>query len=203
MRKKSPNKSLEIFQGELTAIREYLNEVTTNNLSADSRAHSYDFGVIWVYRAFELFVLDILVAQINHDPSKLYDVIGVNFGHNPTAAQCEYMLVGDRYFDFRGHGGLVDAIKKVAGQGSALEAAAKNPTHRKAFEILVGLRNHAAHWSDQSKAAALKAMKHWEPNRHNLGQAGKWLSVFIGGQTRMERLLSSIEGLCIDMADAV
>jgi hypothetical protein len=203
MRKKSPAKSLAAFQKELAEIRRFLKDVADKGVSAVSLSHSYDFGIIWTYRAFEIFVLDILVAQINHDPSKLYDEIGVNFGTNPTAAQSEYLLVGDRYFDFRGHGGLVTSIKKAAGDGSQLENAAKNQAHRKAFEILVGLRNYAAHWSEQSKTAALKAMQHWEPDRQNLGRAGNWLSAVITGRTRMERLLSSIEALCIDMADAV
>lgn len=203
MRKKSPAKSLEAFRGEIEGIREFINEINPHNPSNATRSHCYDFSVIWLYRAFEMFVLDILVAQINRAPSNFYDRIGVNFGVNPTAAQCEYLLVGDRYFDFRGHSGLISVIKTASGDGSALEDAAKNTTHRKAFEILVGLRNYAAHWSEQSKTAALKAMQHWEPTRQNLGRAGMWLSVYVGGQTRMERLLNSIDALCEDMANAV
>src|SRR5260221_585205 len=85
--------------------------------------------------------------------------------------------------------------EKAAGDGSNLETAVKVAQNRRALEILVGLRNYATHRSDQSKSAALTAMRHWEPDRHNLGSAGYWLSVTVGVRTRMERLLTDIEKL--------
>jgi len=203
MRKKSPAKSLETFIKETAGIREFLRDAEVRKLSDYSIAYCYDFAVIWAAREFETFVLDILVAQINRDPDPLYLSIGVNFGVHPTSAQCEYLLVGDRYFDFRGYGGLLDSIRKVSGKQSALEGAVKVAQSRKAFQIMVGLRNYVAHQSDQSKEAALTAMRLWEPERNNLGSAGYWLIVRSGGRARMERFLDDIESLCQDMAGAV
>lgn len=191
------------LQGQIAEIRNFLNDAEAAELPAQSLSRCYDHAVIWAYRAFEEFVLDILVSQINLNPNHLYDSVGVNFGKNPTAAQCEYLLVGDRYFDFRGHGGLVEVVKKASGKGSNLEAAVKVASHRQCFEILAGLRNYAAHQSDQSRDAALKGMRHWEPHRQNLGSAGNWLRVARNGQRRMERLLDGIDMLAQGMRAAV
>jgi hypothetical protein len=111
--------------------------------------------------------------------------------------------VGDRYFDFRGHGGLVDIVRKAAGPAGQLVTVVRTPRHRQSFEILLGLRNYSAHRSDQSKEAALKAMRLWEPNRNNLGNAGFWLGRVVGGRTRMERLLTDLEAFAADMKNAV
>jgi hypothetical protein len=203
MRKKSARVSLTGLRKQLTEIRTFLADAEASGMPVRSLSRCYDQAVIWGYRAFEEFVLDVLVAQINRNPDNLYTSVGVSFGKNPTAAQCEYLLVGDRYFDFRGHGGLVDVVKKASGVGSALEITVKVPDHRQCFEILAGLRNYAAHQSDQSKKAALKGMRHWEPNRTNLGSAGNWLRVARNGQRRLERLLTGIDALADDMRAAL
>lgn len=203
MRKKSPAKSLAGLKSEISSIRGFIAEAKGGALTDNAQDYCHDFAVVWMYREFERFVLDVLVAQINRDPKPFYDCIGVGFDKHPTVDQCRFLLTGDRYFDFRGHGGLISLIKKAAGDGSALEAAAKDREGRIAFEILVGLRNYIAHQSDQSWSAALAAMRHWEPDRQNLGSAGFWLSISNGGVTRLERLVGEIEKLCENMAGAV
>ena len=203
MRKKSPQVALARYRQTVDDVRAFVAAVAAGGATNTVTARCYAHAVIWTYRALEEFVLAILVAQINRNPAHLYASVGVNFGKNPTAAQCEYLLVGDRYFDFRGHSGLVDFVKKVSPASSALETAVKDADSRKAFEILVALRNYVAHESDQSKASALKAMQHWEPNRQNLGSAGQWLRVQVGGQTRLERLLTKLDDLGNAMRQAV
>jgi hypothetical protein len=203
MRKKSPTRSLKDIKGEIVAIRNFVQEAKDRGMSDDAQASCYDFAVVWAYREFERFILDILVAQINRDPNRFYKAIGVTFDKHPTVDQCKYLLMGDRYFDFRGHGGLVQVIRKAAGIGSLLEIAAKNKEGRVSFEILVGLRNYVAHQSDQSWQAALMAMRHWEPDRQNLGSAGYWLSVTTNGRSRLERLFTDVEKFCEDMTKAV
>ncbi|MGC2780587.1 MAG: hypothetical protein WA418_33620 [Bradyrhizobium sp.] len=203
MRKKSPTKSLKHIKDEIVAIRNFVQEAKDKAMSDVAQDSCYEFAIIWAYKEFEQFILNILVAQINRDPSRFYKAIGVIFDKHPTVDQCKYLLTGDRYFDFRGHGGLVQLIRKAAGVGSLLEIAAKDKEGRVAFEILVGLRNYVAHESDQSRQAALTAMRHWEPDRQNLGSAGYWLSVAIRGQTRLERLFANVEELCEEMTKAV
>jgi hypothetical protein len=199
MKKKSAAVSLDTLRRHLAAIRQFLADAEDSGMSSASISRCYDHGVISVYRAFEEFVLNIAVVQINRDPDHLYQAVGVKFGKNPTAAQCEYLLVGHRYFDFRGYGGLVNIVKKASGTGSQLEIAVKKQGNRQCLEILLGLRNYAAHRSPLSKKAALKGMKHWEPNTNNLGRAGNWLRVRKKGQSRMERLLTNLEVLAQDM----
>jgi hypothetical protein len=157
---------------------------------------------LWTYRAFEQFTLEACIARINRDPAAFYEKVGVEFSRHISAAQCEFLLVGDRYFDFRGHSGLSDVIARVSGKDSPMHLAVKVPDHRRAFEILAALRNYVAHESSQSRRAALSAMREWEPNRTNLGFAGTWLKAAPGGQTRMERLLAGLDALCESVANA-
>jgi hypothetical protein len=203
MKKKSAAVALNTLRTHLAAIRQFLADAEDSGMPSASISRCYDHGVISLYRAFEGFVLDIAVVQINRNPDHLYQAVGVKFGKNPTADQCEYLLVGDRYFDFHGYGGLVGIVKKASGTGSQLEIAVKKQGNRQCLEILLSLRNYAAHRSDQSKKAALKGMRYWEPNRNNLGRAGTWLRIRIKGQSRMERLLTNLEALAQDMRVAV
>jgi hypothetical protein len=203
VKKKLPAVSFSELERQFVEIGAFLNDATEAGLSGSHITRCFDHGVIWAYRVFEEFVLDIAVAQINRDPSIFYDNMGVEFGRHPTVAQCAYLLTGDRFFDFRGHRGLVEVARKVAGAKGALTEVVKAEAHRQSFEILAGLRNYAAHQSDQSRGAALKAMQHWQPNRHNLGLAGSWLRVKNAGDTRMTRLLNGIQALGQEMRDAV
>lgn len=202
MRKKSPAKSLADYRASIDDIRAFINEGHAKALDNDSLARCYDHAVLTAYRTFEEFVLDICIAHINRDPSPFYRAVGVSFGPHVTANQCEFLLVGDRYFDFRGHSGLVDIVRRASGETSAMVAATKVAASREAFEILAALRNYVAHQSSQSWRSALAAMKKWEPTRRNLGRAGVWLRTAIGGQTRLERLLVDLDQLCESLANA-
>ena len=196
MKKKSPVVCLTDYRVAIDDVREFLAEAVNRNLSGGSLTRCYDYALLAVYRAFEQFVLEICIARINRDPAAFYDTVGVEFGQHITADQCEFLLVGDGYFDFRGHGGLVDVVRKAAGKDTEMHAVTKVAVHRQAFEILSGLRNYVAHESSQSWRAARKSMQYWEPNRKNLGSAGSWLKALQGGQTRMERLVIAIDGFC-------
>lgn len=202
MKKKSPETSLARYREAVEEIRGFIANVTAQNISGDGAAHWYDHAVISAYREFEKFILDISIARINRDPKAFYSAIGVEFGQHIGADQCAFLLVGDGYFDFKGHSGLVDVLSKAAGKPSPMVDAAKVPESRKAFEILTGLRNFVAHGSDQSVDKALAAMRNWEPARKNLGRAGVWLRTVVGGQTRFERLLNQIDTLCASLANA-
>jgi hypothetical protein len=203
LKKKSPATSLAEYRGGIAKVRAFVTEAHAKGVNSAAIARCYDHAVLIAYRTFEAFVLDICIARINVDPSAFYDTVGVNFGVHITANQCAFLLVGDGYFDFRGHGGLVDVVRKVSGAESAMVAATKVAANRVAFEILAGLRNYVAHQSRQSHRAALPAMKKWEPARSNLGFAGVWLRTGPGGQTRLERLLIALDQFCESLANAV
>lgn len=201
MKKKSAEVCLVDYRAAIDDLRDFLAQAGARGLSKGALTRCYDYAVFSAYREFEQFVLAICIARINNDPTAFYKAVGVEFGRHITAAQSEYLLVGDGYFDFRGHGGLVEVLRRASGD-SPMVAAAKLPQNRIAFEILVGLRNYVAHGSTQSWQAALKAMQNWEPDRKNLGSAGSWLKAAPGGQTRMERLLAGLDGLCEGLRNA-
>lgn len=212
MKKKLPAVALADYRSEVDSVRTFLTETASGGHSSATVTRCYDHAALSVYRAFEQFVLEVCIARINRNPTAFYDAVGVDFGRHLTAAQCEFLLVGDRYFDFRGHSGLVEVVKKASGPGSppnapgtgsAMVDAVKAAAHRRAFEILAALRNYVAHESSQSWKAALKAMQEWEPNRKNLGKAGSWLKATVNGQTRLERLLAETDTLCESLANAV
>lgn len=212
MKKKLPTAALRDYRAEIETIRTFISEVAGGGHSEATLTRAYDHGLLVTYRAFEQFVLEISVARINRDPTAFYEAVGVEFGKHMTAAQCEFLLLGDRYFDFRGHSGLIDVLKKVSGSGSSLNPpragsamvdSAKLQDNKQAFEILATLRNYVAHESTQSRRAALKAMQQWEADRKNLGKAGSWLKAKTGQRTRLERLLAQIDALCESLANAV
>lgn len=212
MKKKLPAVALADYRSEVDTVRTFLTETASGGHSTATMTRCYDHAALSVYRAFEQFVLEVCIARINRDPTTFYAAVGVEFGRHLTAAQCEFLLVGDRYFDFRGHSGLVEVLKTASGSGSPTNApgtgsamvdAVKDANNRKAFEILAALRNYVAHESSQSRKAALKAMQEWEPNRKNLGKAGSWLKATVIGQTRLERLLAQIDALCQSLANAI
>lgn len=202
MRKKNPTVCLAEYRSEIEELKEFLAEAKTANISDASITRCYDYVLLGAYRAFEQFILQLCITRINRDPAAFYDSVGVGFGQHITADQCEFLLVGDGYFDFRGHGGLVNVVRRAAGKDTPMHALTKNSDHRKTFEILASLRNYVAHQSTQSRRAALKAMQHWEPDRKSLGKAGSWLKALVGGQTRMERLLLAADLFCDQLREA-
>ena len=112
MKKKSAKKASDAFKRHVQAIEEFLDP---NKLSPLSDAHvtwAYDYGIIRLYREFEDMILNCLVAAINNDTQQLSQTIGVDFPKHLKDEVCEYIIVGDGHFDFRGRDGLRQKLKK-------------------------------------------------------------------------------------------
>lgn len=115
-------------------------------------------------------MLNALVASINNDTSHLSEKSGVEFPKHLTDEVCEFIITGDRYFDFRGRSGLISNLKKHLPNDHFLIIEVKKKKYSESLNQLSGLRNFAAHDSKPSKRAALKAI-----DARRLSSAGAWL----------------------------
>ena len=61
---------------------------------------------------FEQLMLFAIVCAINNDTKTISDSTGVEFPKHLTDEVCEYLVLGGRYFDFKGRDGLI-RVKKI------------------------------------------------------------------------------------------
>src|SRR5262249_31116573 len=92
------------------------------------------------------------------------------FPKHLTDEVCEYIVIGDGYFDFRGRDGLIKTVMRFVPDTHFLVIAVKNAKYRNSLEKLGVLRNYAAHESAQAKTRVLKIV-----NQERVGSAGAWL----------------------------
>ncbi|MXY14672.1 MAG: hypothetical protein F4Y53_03175 [Proteobacteria bacterium] len=183
MRKKSGKKASEIFKKQVRDIEEFLGK---QNLSTFSDAHiswAHDYAIIRLYREFEDMILNCLIAAINGNTQHLSKTTGVNFPKHITDEVCEYIIVGDRFFNFRGRDGLIKTLKKYLPDNHYLVTIVKKPAYKDALERLTALRNFAAHDSKPSKKHALQAV-----GGQRLASSGAWLKT----QNRFKNISASL-----------
>jgi hypothetical protein len=188
VRKKSAAKACEWFSEEVEEIEEYLE--ATEDLSDEQINWCYDYAIIRLYRAFENLVLSCLICSMNNDTEQVSAVTGIQFPKHLTDEVCEYIIVGEGYFDFRGRDGLIKTIKRYVPDDHYLLTAIKAVKYRDALERLSALRNYAAHESYPSKQAALKAI-----GQERISSAGSWLK-------RQERF-TAISGRLVELTDDI
>lgn len=191
MRKKSVHKANEHFEWEVEQIAEFLTEAA--NLTDQSVSWAHDYAIIRLYRAFEDFVLTVLICAINNDTAQISEVTGINFPKHLTDEVCEYIIVGNGYFDFKGRDGLIKTIKRYVKDDHYLLVAVKKDRYRKALEQLSSLRNFAAHDSAQSKKSALIAV-----DLDRMSSSGSWLKK----QDRYKVIAIKIKELAAEIAAA-
>lgn len=188
MRKKSARRACEWFKGEVDAIREFI--TGTDHLGDAHVSWCHDQAIIRIYRSFENLMLSCLICAINNDTAQVSRVTGIKFPSHLTDDICEYIIIGEGYFDFRGRDGLIKTIKKYVTDDHYLLDEVKKPKWRSQLERLSALRNFAAHDSSQSKKAALKAI-----GQERISSAGVWLK-------RQGRLADICDRLC-ELADGI
>ncbi len=190
MRKKSGKRASEAFKKQTQQIEEFLDE---KNLSSFSDAHvtwAYEYAIIRLYRDFEDMILNCLVAEINSDTEQLSQTTGVNFPKHITEEVCEFIIVGDGYFDFRGREGLIKTLKKYLPKDHYFVLIVKKPAYKDTLEMLSALRNFAAHDSKPSKKRALQVI-----GGQKLLSSGAWLKK----QKRFRKILISLKKLADDV----
>ena len=170
MKKKSAKKAAVEFCEEATKIEAFLERVTEWEPSDEGISWAHEYAIIRLYREFEKLILNCLVAAINNDTEQLSRTTGVGFPKHLTDEVCEYIIVGDSFFDFRGRSGLIQTLKKYLPDDHYLVVIVKADAYRNSLDCLARLRNFAAHDSKVSKKHARLAT-----NSQRLASAGAWL----------------------------
>ena len=146
----------------------------------------YDGAVINLYAAFERMMIGALTGAINNDISQLSTTTNIQFPEHLTDEVCEYIIIGNGYFNFRGRDGLISEIKKYVPDSHYLVRAVKESEYMTSLNRLCALRNYPAHYSKASKQNALKSI-----DQTRMGSAGSWLK----RQSRFQELVSSLVNL--------
>lgn len=191
MRKKSAKRACTWFQEEVQSVRDYA--LATNALSDEHVSWCHEQAIIRLYRAFESLMLSCLICAINNDTDHISKKTGISFPKHLTDEVCEYIIVGDRYFDFRGRDGLIKTLKRYVSNDHYLLTAVSRDEYRQALEQLSALRNFAAHDSYPSKKSALHAT-----GQTRMGSAGSWLK----RNGRLDGICDSLNALSHDVHDA-
>lgn len=189
-KKKSVKKIAQQFLDRAEAIRLFL-EGCQGNLSDEHESWVHEYAVIRLYREFEHLILNALVGAINNDTNTLSERSGVAFPKHLTDEVCEFLVIGDGYFDFKGRDGLIATLRKFVPHDHYLVTTAKKTRYKEPLERVCALRNYAAHESSTSKTRAKQAT-----NQHNLGSAGSWLK----RQNRFENLVTELEAFANEIA---
>ena len=170
MRKKSGQKASAAFEKQAVEIEKFLAQKKLVSFSDAHITWAYDYAIIRLYREFEKMILNCLVAAINNDTEQLSQTTGIEFPKHLTDEVCEYIIVGEGYFDFRGRDGLIRTLRRYLPADHYLVAIVKKEIYKEALGQLSALRNFAVHDSDTSKKSALKAI-----GGQRMASSGAWL----------------------------
>lgn len=193
MKKKSVKKSVDWFIGQTDEIVTFVSQIESKGVTDAALSWTYDHAIIRLYRQFELLMFDGIVAGINNDTSVLSKATGTQFPKHLTDEVCEFILVGNGYFDFKGRDGLISTLGKYLSENHYIVTAVKKTAYKDALNRLSALRNFAAHDSAKSKRAALKAIDH-----KSLGSSGSWLK----RQGRFTAICDALKSLALEIKQA-
>ena len=107
MRKKSAKKVAIDFVKKAEEIEKFIDPSNLTNLSEKHITWAHEYAIIRLYREFERMILHSLIAAINNNTSDLSQETGVSFPKHLKDEVCEYIIVGNKYFDFKGRDGLI------------------------------------------------------------------------------------------------
>lgn len=170
-RKKSIKTSANDFMSKIDDLNSFLN-TAISSMSDEHKSWSHDYAIIRLYREFEQMMLAAIIGAINNNTETISAVTGINFPKHLNNEVCEYIVLGDRYFDFKGRDGLIKTLKKYVPEQHYLITIIRKSEYKDTLEKLSALRNYAAHESIQSKKAVLSAV-----GQKRIGSAGSWLKV--------------------------
>ena len=167
--KKSIKKSATNFKKRASAIASFV--ATAERTMTDQHlSWVYEYSVIRLYREFESMMLDALVGAINHDPKTISERTGISFPARLNNDVCEYLIIGDGYFDFKGRDGLIRTLRDYVPPKHYLVRIVKKEKYKKTLEQLSALRNLATHNSKVAKARAKEVV-----TLTRMPEAGVWL----------------------------
>ena len=181
-KKKSVRRCAQEFRRDAKKLIKFC-RVAERRLSDAHVSLVYDGAVINIYAAFEQMMIEALIGAINNNTSQLSATTGVQFPEHLTDEVCEYIIIGNGYFNFRGRDGLISEIKKYVPDSHYLVRAVKESEYKTSLDRLCALRNYSAHNSKASKKNALKSI-----DQERMGSAGSWLK----RQSRFQELVLSL-----------
>jgi hypothetical protein len=191
-REKSLKRSAATFCEAADEIILFL-QTTKPRQTAQNTSWLYDHAIIRLYRSFETLMLDSLIGAISNDTRTVSQTTGIPFPQHLTEAVCEFLITGTGNIDFKGRDGLIMTVRKFVPQTHYLLLAIKRPTYGVALERLSALRNFAAHESDQSREAALKAV-----GENRIASSGSWLKT----DARFQDIVDSLKALAREIENA-
>lgn len=195
-RKKSGKRAAQTFRETTDRILKFLEEVAGAQLTDQAVTWAVEAAIIKTAVAFERLMLECLVAAVNKDThSTIGQTTGIKFPKHLTDEVCEYLVTGGGYFDFRGRDGLIKQIRRFVPEDHYLVTAVKTDKYKDPLNLLIALRNFAAHESHASKKAALKAT-----GQQGIGTAGSWAKV--KGGTRLKTLIGDLQNLATEIGNA-
>ena len=190
MRKKSGKKASEEFSKNIQKIKDFLEPKNLSRLSDSHETWMYDYAIIRLYRDFEDMILNCLVASINNDTEQLSSTTNIKFPKNLKDEVCEFIIIGNGYFDFKGRDELIKTIKQYIRDDHYLVKICRKNCYKDALEKLSALRNFAAHDSKPSKKRALKAI-----GNERLASSGAWLKK----QNRFDSIINHLKKFADDI----
>lgn len=191
-RKKSVKHSAQLFRKAADDIVDFLARVSANQ-SDQHVSWLHNYGIIRLYREFEVLVLDALVGAINNDTATVSATTGIEFPKHLTDEVCEFLITGTGYFDFKGRSGLIKTLKEFVPANHYLVTCVKKVAYTDALERLSALRNFAAHESAISKRAALAAI-----GGQRIESSGAWLKC----EDRFQAIVDHLKTLATDIEHA-
>ena len=194
MRKSNPKKAAEDFISNIEEIKEFVGSESCKKLTQKHQTWAYEYAIIRLYREFEVMILNSLIAAINIDTSELSKSTSIKFPKHLKREVCEYIIVGDGYFNFRGRDGLIGDLQKFVQEDHYLVKIIKKRKYRLPLNRLSAFRNFAAHDSIPAKKKALKAA---DQNRKRIASAGAWLKT----NSRFDKLCNKLEQLAQEIVD--
>lgn len=190
-RKTSGKTVVQVFGEKLDRLDEYIDEIERSGLGDQAKTWAYEAALLKLYVAFEKLMLRYLVTCINNDSATTISArTGIPFPKHLPDPVCEYLIIGDGYFNFRGFDGLIDVLGRYLPKKPDhwLIKTVKDAKVKDVVDQLVALRNYAAHESEKSKASAKKAAK-----QSHMTTAGSWLKVSKG--RRFKRMTTDLRAL--------
>jgi len=191
-KKKSSRIPAERFISECAEITEFLEFTISNNASDKHISWAHEYAIMKLYREFEQMLLECLIAGLNRNTSALSDYQGFEFPKNLTDEVCEYVIIGNGYFDFKGQKEIVNKCKRFVGENNFLTTVLKDPSYKDTSNKLLALRNYAAHDSSQSKKRALDSI-----GAQRIGTAGSYLKT----QGRCQSIISEMRSIAQRIAE--
>lgn len=216
-KRKSVSKVVDHFIAEVDSIAGFVDKGRAGlPLASRYNAWFFDYAVIRLYREFELFVLNLLIAAIHQDTTTLQKSAQLALPKTVSLDVCEFLIVGHGFFDLKGRSGAISKLKDFLPDDHYIVKVVSDKKFLESLDLLFSLRNFAAHASKPSKKSVLTALvdRHkrkykWQglpkppagapPVPRNIGSSGMWLMSKEDGDTRLTKIIADMRTLAANI----